>query len=103
MPPSWLPPGRESCLFQSHKKAKRDHWSSFLASATPQTVWTVKEFAVGRLPPHFRELPGASTQPKLNKALLDHFFPGEPARGFDTILLPCGNCPKLTADEIPRG
>jgi len=29
-----------SAYFMAIKKAKRDHWSSFLASATPQSVWT---------------------------------------------------------------
>jgi len=91
-----------TAYFKAIKKAKREHWSSFLASATPQTVWTAKKFAIGGPPPPFRELPGASTPPELNKALLDHFFPGEPARGFDTILLPFGNCPALMAEEIAR-
>ena len=83
-------------------KAKRDHWSSFLACATPQNVSTAKKFAVGRPPPRFPGLPCPSTPPELNKGLLDHFFPGEPARGFHTILLHYSNCPRLTADEIAR-
>jgi len=61
--------------FKALKKAKRDYWSSFLATATPQTVWTAKKLAVGRPPPRFAELPGASTPPQLNQALLNHFFP----------------------------
>jgi len=40
-----------SAYFKAVKKAKRAHWSSFLASATTQTVWTAKRFAVGRPPP----------------------------------------------------
>jgi len=39
--------------FKAIKKAKRDHWSTFLASATPQTVRTPKMFAVGSPPPRF--------------------------------------------------
>jgi len=31
-----------SAYFKAIKKAKRAHWSSFLASATPQSVWTAK-------------------------------------------------------------
>jgi len=89
-----------SAYFKAIKKAKRDHWSSFLASATPQTVWTAKRFAVGRPPPRFPELPGASTPPELNRALLDHFFPGEPAETHDTILLPFRECLPLAADEV---
>jgi len=89
-----------SAYFKAIKRAKRDHRSSFLASATPQTVWTAKGFAVGRPPPRFPDLPGASTPPELNKALLDHFFPGEPAEFIDTILLPFRECLPLAAEEV---
>ena len=91
-----------SAYFKAIKKAKRDHWSSFLASATPQTVWTAKKLAVGRPPPRFPELPGASTPPELNQALLDHFFLGVPARAPSTILLPFKECPPLSQDEVGR-
>jgi len=91
-----------SAYFKAIKKAKRDHWSSFLASATTQTVWTAKKLAVGRPPPRFPEFSGASTPPELNKALLDHFFPGEPASFLDTILLPFRECIPLSLDEIGR-
>jgi len=91
-----------SAYFKAIKKAKRDHWSAFLATATPQTVWTAKRFAIGRPPPRFPELPGAATPLELNKALLNHFFPGEPARTVDSILLPFRDCPPLTAEEVGR-
>ena len=65
-------------------------------------MWTAKRFAVGRPPPRFPELPGGSTPPELNKALLDHFFPGEPAGFTDTILLPFRECLPLVADEVIR-
>jgi len=87
-----------SAYFKAIKKAKRDHWSSFLAWATPQTVWTAKRFAVGP-PPRFPEL-RASTPPELNKARLEHFFPGEPSRFTDTILLPFKECLPLAPDEV---
>ena len=61
-----------------------------------------QRFAVARSPPRFPELPGASTPPVLNKALLDHFFPGEPAKSIDTILLPFRDCLPLAVDEIGR-
>ena len=77
-----------SAYFKAIKKAKRDHWSSFLASATPQTMWTAKKLAVGRPPPRFPDLPGASTPPEPNRPLLNHFFPSQPAKFLDTILLP---------------
>jgi len=91
-----------SAYFKAIKKAKRDHWSSFLVSASPQTVWTVKKLAVGRPPPRFMELPGASTPPELNEALLQHFFAGEPARVIDTMLLPFKDCLPLAEDEVGR-
>ena len=73
-----------------------------MATATPQTVWTAKRFAVGRPPPRFPELPGATTPPELNRALLDHFFPGNPIGSFNSVLLPFRDCPALAADEIGR-
>jgi len=91
-----------SAYFKAIKKAKRDHWSSFLASATPQMIWTAKRFAVGRPPPWFPKLPGPTTPLELNKALLNHFFTSKPARSFDTILLPFKDCPALATDEVGR-
>jgi len=91
-----------SAYFKAIKKAKRDHWSSFLASATPQTVWTAKKLAIGRPPPRFPELPGASTPPELNQALLGHFFPGAPVRVPNTVLPPFKDCPPLSQDEVGR-
>ena len=91
-----------TAYFKAIKKVKRDHWSAFLANATPQSVWTAKKFAVGRPPPHFPELPGATTPPELNKALLNHFFPGDPVESFNSVLLPFRHCPALAADEISR-
>ena len=88
--------------FKAIKKAKRDHWSSILATATPQTVWTAKKLAVGHPPPRFADLPGASTPPGLTQALLDHFFPSEPAMFLDTILLPFRECLPLSLDKVGR-
>jgi len=91
-----------TAYFKAIKKAKRDHWSAFLAAATPQTVWTAKKFAEGRPPPRFPVLPGATTPLELNKALLEHFVPSEPARPVDSILLPFKDCPTLALDEVGR-
>ena len=91
-----------TAYFKAIKKAKRDHWSTFLTTATPQTVWPAKRFAVGRPPPRFPELPGATTPPELNRALLDHFFPGDPVGSLNSVLLPFRDCPALAADEIGR-
>ena len=83
-------------------KAKRDHWFSFLASATPQTLWTAKRLTVEHPPPPFAELPGASTPPELNRALLNHCFPSAPALFPNTILLPFRDCLPLSAEEVSR-
>jgi len=91
-----------SAYFKAIKKAKRDQWSSFLASATPKTVWTAKKLAVGRPPPRFPALLGASTPPELNRALLEHFFPSEPVRFLDNILVPFRECLPLAPDEVGR-
>ena len=91
-----------TAYFKAIKEAKRDHWSTFLATATRQTVWTAKKFAVGRPPPRFPELLGATTPPELNRALLNHFFPGDPVGSFNSVLLPFSDCLALAADEIGR-
>jgi len=102
--PSFLASARaaRASYFKAIKKAKMDDWSSFLAAATPQSVWTAKRFAVGRPPPRFPELPGANTLEELNKALLDHLFPGEPPGPRETILLPFADCQPLETEEISR-
>jgi len=61
--------------FKAIKTAKNNDWSSFLLSATPQTLWTAKKFAYGRAPPRFSSLPGAETPQQMNNVLLDNFFP----------------------------
>jgi len=91
-----------STYFKAIKKAKGDHWSCFQASASPHTVWTAKKLTVGRPPHRFPELPGASTPPELNKALLNHFFSGEPASFPNTILLQFKDCLPLAVGEIDR-
>ena len=65
-------------------------------------MWKAKRFAIGRPHPRFPNLPRASKPPELNKALLDNFFPGEPAGFTDPILLPFRECLPLVPDEISR-
>lgn len=74
----------------------------FLASATPQLVWTAKKFAIGHPPSPFPELPGPSTPVELNRALLDYFFPGGPAITQSSILLPFNNSPESIPEEVVR-
>jgi len=61
-----------------------------------------EEVRCGTPPPRFSELPGASTPPELNKALLNHFFRGDPVGSLNSVLLPFRDCPALAADEIGR-
>jgi len=61
--------------FKAIKAAKNKHWSSFLLTATPQSLWTAKRFAYRRAQPRFPSLPGAETPLQINNVLLDHFFP----------------------------
>jgi len=90
-----------SSYFKAIKKAKRDHWCEFLATAT-QAVWTAKKFAIGRPPLRFPELPGASTPHELNAALLEYIFPGKPADDPCTILLSFRAALLLDASEVDR-
>jgi len=64
--------------FKAIVLAKKTHWSDFLSSATPRTLWTAKRFAFDRLPQRFLDLPGASDPGKVAETLLDHFFPSKP-------------------------
>jgi len=42
--------GATTPYFKAIKEAKRDDWTTFLATATPQTVQIAKNFALGRCP-----------------------------------------------------
>ena len=61
--------------FKAIKAAKNEHRSSFLLTATPQSLWTAKRFAYGRAQPRFPFLPGPETPQQMKNVLLDHFFP----------------------------
>ena len=86
--------------FKAIKATKNRHWSSFLLSATPQTLWTEKRFAYGRAPPRFPSLPGAETPQQMNKVLLDHFFPPKELFSSSPRLRPDRKAPPLTNEEI---
>jgi len=60
--------------FKAIKAAKSKHGSSFLLTATPQSLWTAKRFAYGRAQPRFPSLPGAETPQQMNDVLLEHFL-----------------------------
>jgi len=86
--------------FKAIKAAKNKHWSSFLLTATPQSLWTAKRFAYGRAQPRFPSLPGAETPQQMNKVLLDHFFPPKEPFSPPPRLRPDRSAPPLTTDEI---
>jgi len=86
--------------FKAIKAAKNKHWSSFLLTATPQSLWTAKRFAYGRSQRRFPSLPGAETPQQMNQVLLDHFFsPKEPFTP-PLRLRPHRTAPPLTTEEI---
>jgi len=61
--------------FKSIRAAKAQHWKSFLADATPRTIWMAKKFAVGRVMPRFPNLTDVTSTEEVNNALLADFFP----------------------------
>jgi len=86
--------------FKAIKTAKAHHWKSFLADATPHTIWTAKKFAVGRVAPRFPNLPDATSPEEVNQALLRHFFTLKPLPIVPSILRPYKGCDRLLPAEI---
>ena len=86
--------------FKAIKAAKNKHWSSFLLTATPQSLWTAKRFAYGRAQPRFPSLPGAETPVQMNTVLLDHFFPPKEPFLPPPRLRAHKSAPLLTTGEI---
>jgi len=86
--------------FKAIKAAKNKHWSSFLLTATPQSLWTAKRFTYGGAQPRFPSLPGAETPQQMNTVLLDHFFPPKEPFSAPPRLRPNKSAPPLTTVEI---
>jgi len=86
--------------FKAIKAAKNKHWSCFLLTATPQSLWTAKRFTYGRAQPRFPSLPGAETPQQMNNVRLDHFFPPKEPFSPPPRLRPHKSAPPLTTDEI---
>jgi len=86
--------------FKAIKAAKSKHWSSFLLTATPQSLGTAKRFAYGRAQPRFPSLPGAETPQQMNSVLLEHFFPYKEPFSPPPRLRPNRSAPPLTTDKI---
>jgi len=85
--------------FKAIKAAKNKHWSSFLLTATPQSLWTSKRFGYGRAQPPFPSLRGAETPQQMNNVLLEHFPPKEPFSP-PPRLRPNRSAPPVTMEEI---
>jgi len=64
--------------FTAIKKAKFAHWSTYLSSLTPSSVWEDRKLASGRQAPRFPSFPDQDTPEGINEALLSHFFPSTP-------------------------
>jgi len=88
--------------FKAIASAKKGHWSDFLSSATPRSVWTAKRFAFGRPPQRFPDLPGASNPAEVAETLLDHFFPSKPPPPPLLRLTRYEDYTPLTSEEIYR-
>ena len=86
--------------FKAIKAAKNKHWSSFLLTATPQSLWTATRFAYGHAQPRCPSLPGAETPQQMNNVLLDHFFPSKEPVSAPPRLRPPKSVPPLTTEKI---
>ena len=64
--------------FTAIKKAKFAHWSDYLSSLSPLSVWEAKKPACGQQQPRFPSFPDRDTPDGTNVALLDHSFPAPP-------------------------
>jgi len=88
--------------FKAIGLAKKAHWSDFLSSATPHSLWTAKRFAFGRLPQRFPDLPGASELAEVAETLLQHLFPLKPPPPPLLRLTRHEDNTPLTSEEISR-
>jgi len=88
--------------FKAIASAKKAHWSDFLTSATPRTVWTAKRFAFGRPPQRFPDLPGASNPAEVAETFLDHLFASKPPPPPLLRLTRYEDYTPLTSEEISR-
>ena len=64
--------------FSAIKKAKFAHWSTYLSTLNPSSVWEARKLASGRQASRFPSFPDQDTPEGINKALLSHFFPSAP-------------------------
>jgi len=82
--------------------AKKTHWSDFLSSGTPRSLWTAKRFAFGRPPQRFSDLRGASDPAEIAETLLDQFFPSKPPPPPLLCLTRYEDYTPITSEEVSR-
>jgi len=88
--------------FKAIASAKKTHWSDFMSSATPRSIWTAKRFAFDRPPQRFLNLPGASDPAEVAETLLDYFLPSKTPPP-PLLRLTCyEDYTPLTSEEISR-
>ena len=91
---------RRLVYFKAIKKAKKEHWKSFLARVGAQDVWTARRLAAGRQPDRFPSFPDASSPIDINTAHLSHFFPDKDPTSTPSIIRPFRDLPSLGHQEI---
>ena len=90
--------------FGAIKKAKFSHWTEYLSSLSPSSVWEAKRLACGRLQSRFPSFLDRDTPDGINTALLDHFFPAPPPPPLaDVTLSPYSNFFPVSQEEIAAG
>ena len=88
--------------FKAVASAKKAHWSDFLSSATPHSLWTAKRFAFGRPPQKIPDLPWASDPAEVAETLLQQSFPTKPPPPPLLRLAHYEDYTPLTSEEISR-
>ena len=91
---------RRLVYFKAIKRAKKQHWKSFLTKVGAQDVWTAWQLAARRHPDRFPSFPDASLPLDINTALLSHFFPDKDTTPTPSILGPFRDVPSLGPEEI---
>ena len=71
--------------FGAIKKAKFAHWSEYLSSHSPSTIWEAKKLACSRQEACFPSFLDKDTPDGINSALLDPFFPAPPLPAFADV------------------
>lgn len=88
-------------FFNAIKKAKFEHWNSFIASSDTKDLWAVARLRKPKQQDRLPSFPNAKNPTELNQALISHFFPPRPA----TLPPPCHKdpaCPPISIAEVSK-